>query len=283
MSKLRVLDLFSGVGGFSLGLERTGGFGAAAFCEIEPHARKVIGRHWSSIPVFDDVRELTLERLLAAGVGHPNVITGGFPCQDLSRAGNGAGLEGERSGLWRELLRLVREVRPDYIIMENSPALLDRGLGVILGELAESGYDAEWDCFPASAMGAPHDRDRLYLVAYPCSFGFHLSSQTVFGHLPNPPRHSQAPQPGWDLQQLGPNSPIRHALAGDGSGMGDGLSAELDPEWRARVHALGNAVVPQIPEMIGRAILAAHSDRVSEQTPLSRGEAQASTEGTPTP
>src|SRR5690606_13124048 len=98
--------------------------------------------------------------------GEADVVCGGFPCQDISNAGKRAGITGERSGLWRELVRAIRVVRPKYAIVENVAALLGRGMGTVLGDLAESGYDAEWDCIPASAVGAYHERDRLWIVAY---------------------------------------------------------------------------------------------------------------------
>jgi DNA (cytosine-5)-methyltransferase 1 len=165
---LRVLDLFSGIGGFSLGLERTGGFKTVAFCEIEPFPRKVLAKHWPEVPCYHDVRALTAGRLAADGIGI-DVICGGFPCQDISVAGKGAGLAGERSGLWSEYARLIGEIRPRYAIVENVSALLSRGLADVLGDLAALGYDAEWHCIPASAVGAPHRRDRIWIVAYPRS------------------------------------------------------------------------------------------------------------------
>ncbi|MED7627200.1 DNA cytosine methyltransferase, partial [Lacticaseibacillus paracasei] len=118
--KLKVLDLFSGIGGFSLGLERTGGFETVAFCEIEPFARRVLAKHWPEVPCYDDVRSLTADRLAADGITGIEVITGGFPCQDVSCAGRQAGLkEGTRSGLWSEILRLSCELRPRFVIVEN--------------------------------------------------------------------------------------------------------------------------------------------------------------------
>ena len=168
--KLKVLDLFSGIGGFSLGLEITGGFETVAFCEIEPYCQKVLNKHWPNVPVYENVRELTETRLDRDGI-RPDVITGGFPCQDISVAGKGAGIEGERSGLWSELARIISELQPRYAILENVTNLIsgDRGrwFGRVLGDLAEIGYDAEWHCIPASAIGAHHHRDRVWIIAYP--------------------------------------------------------------------------------------------------------------------
>ena len=127
--KLAVLDLFSGIGGFSLGLERTGGFETVAFCEIEEFPRKVLAKHWPDVPCYRDVRELTGEQC-----GPIDCITAGFPCQDISLSGRGAGINGERSGLWSEVARLVGELRPQFVILENSPALLIRGFGTVVGD-----------------------------------------------------------------------------------------------------------------------------------------------------
>lgn len=164
---LKVLDLFSGIGGFSLGLERAG-METVAFCEIDKKARLVLNKHWPDVPVFEDVSTLTKDALDARGIS-VDVICGGFPCQDISLAGKGAGLEGERSGLWFQFHRLIKEIQPQYAIIENVSALRSRGLDQVLRSLAEIGYDAEWHCIPASAVGAPHRRDRIWIVAHPSS------------------------------------------------------------------------------------------------------------------
>jgi DNA (cytosine-5)-methyltransferase 1 len=165
---MKVLDLFSGIGGFSLGLERTGGFETVAFCEIQKYPRQILKQHWPDVPIFTDVKTLNKDTLNEQGIS-VDVICGGFPCQDISFAGKGAGLEGERSGLWFEFHRLIKEIRPSWVIAENVSALRSRGLDAVLGSLAEIGYDAEWHCIPASAVGAPHRRDRIWIVAYPNS------------------------------------------------------------------------------------------------------------------
>src|SRR5690606_29089977 len=119
MQKLRVLDLFSGIGGFSLGLERTGGFETVAFCEIEPFCRRVLSKHWPNVRQYEDVRTLTADTLARDGIA-VDVICGGFPCQDISTAGKLRGIaDGTRSGLWSEIVRLVREIRPQFLIVEN--------------------------------------------------------------------------------------------------------------------------------------------------------------------
>jgi DNA (cytosine-5)-methyltransferase 1 len=286
---LRVLSLFAGIGGFDLGLERTGGFKTVAFCEIEPFAQRVLAKHWPGVPCYDDVRTLTAERLGADGIS-VDVIAGGFPCQDISVAGRGAGIGGERSGLWGEYARLVGELRPAYVIVENVAALLGRGLGTVLGDLAALGFDAEWHCIPASAVGAPHRRDRVWIVAHP---------NRRHGRKPNcavergravveavscraPPscgdREPRADVADADLaglsdwrqarQQARENEAVwRLALAQsercgrawwttepDVGRVVDGLPGRVD-----RLRCLGNAVVPAIPEMIGRAILAAEA------------------------
>ncbi len=274
---MRLLDLFSGIGGFSLGLERTGGFKTVAFCEIDPFCRRVLAKHWPEVPCYDDVRALTAARLAGDGID-VDVICGGFPCQDVSVAGKRAGLAGERSGLWFEYARLISEVRPRHVIVENVPGLLNRAFDVVLGDLAALGYDAEWHCIPAAAVGANHLRDRVWIVANAHSGRPHAEQITI------PQRETEAAtcrdgserpladanardefrrrsvvQMGWGWSA----SQIAH----DGIGGGAEWSSEPDvgrvahgvPGRVDRLGGLGNAVVPQIPELIGRAILASRA------------------------
>lgn len=156
---LRVLDLFSGVGAFSLGLERAG-MKTVAFCENDQFCRRVLAKHWPETPILEDVTSCNFP--------DADVVAGGFPCQDISSAGGRAGLSGARSGLYRELVRGIRLVRPLYAVVENVADLLGRGMGVVLGDLAQSGCGRwiEWDCVPACALGAPHERDRVWIVAH---------------------------------------------------------------------------------------------------------------------
>lgn len=249
MNKLRLLDLFSGIGGFSLGLERTGGFETVAFCEIEEYPRKVLAKHWPEVPIYGDVRELTAERLRADGIDNINVICGGFPCQDISTAGKRAGITDQtRSGLWSEIVRLACEIRPQFLIVENVSNLLvgpsgqpGGWFGRVLGDLAEIGFDAEWHCIPASYLGALHQRDRVWIIAHP-----HADSVRLQGV-------GSAAGGAWPEEQFA--RLVQMALAvsvptRNGSGVADGV-----PNRPYRLKALGNAVVPQIPELIGRAIL----------------------------
>ena len=257
--KLRVLDLFSGIGGFSLGLERTGGFETVAFCEIEPFPRRVLAKHWPGVPCYDDVRTLTADVLRRDGIA-VDVITGGFPCQDLSVAGKQRGMgEGTRSGLWSEIVRLVGELRPQYVIVENVAALLagpswqpGGWFGRVLGDLAECGYDAEWENIPASALGAPHRRERVWLVAYPAS------QRRAEVALYDIARNVRITSEGWASINAGP---LVGACSWTDWEEQSGIQLIIDgvPAGAHQCRSAGNSVVPQIPELIGRAILQARS------------------------
>jgi len=318
---MKVLDLFSGIGGFSLGLERAG-METVAFCEIEPFCRKVLAKHWPDVPIYKDVRELTNERLKADGI-FPDVITGGFPCQDISVAGNQKGIEGERSGLWSELARIIGEVQPRYAILENVTALTSgdsgRWFGRVLGDLAEIGYDCEWHCIPASELGAHHHRDRVWIIAYPrhaepqgrdttSADNDRCSKERIpQGSKFASPCGNVADTPG-GIESSGLNgskSKGSETAAPEGTERTSGRSSietMADSEWREsklgrlyartwreqkldervpgtiwktephmgrvvdglpdtmdRLKGLGNAVCPQIPELIGRAIMEAEN------------------------
>lgn len=238
----QLLDLFSGIGGFSLGLERTGGFKTVAFCEIEEFPRRVLAKHWPEVPCYHDIRELSADRLAADGIA-VDAICGGFPCQDISPAGKQAGLAGERSGLWRSMARIIGEVRPRVVILENSFELLRLGASEVFADLAALGFHIQWDCIPACAVGAPHGRDRVWIVAY--------SSQKPGIYEPNV---------GFEFWRwLSDNGDAWAPCPWDTSAsavcrVDDGIPNRVD-----RLGALGNAVVPQIPELIGRAILVAEA------------------------
>ena len=239
---MRCLDLFSGIGGFSLGLERAG-MKTVAFCEYDKHAQRVLRKHWPEVPIFEDVRTLTKGQLDHDGITDIDVICGGPPCQDISNAGRKAGLEGERSGLWFEYFRIISEIRPRYALIENVASLAIRGLDRILSDLASIGFDAEWDCIGANRMGAPHERKRIWIVAYPQR----LRPQRQGGYFdalyPTPDAYREAS----GLVDAFQGDSLPYVCRGH-----DGRTPKLD---EARLKMLGNAVVPQIPEVIGRFIM----------------------------
>lgn len=158
---MSVLDLFSGIGGFSLGLERTGGFKTAAFCEIDPFCRRVLAKHWPEVPCYDDVRTLDAARLHADGVGRINVICGGFPCQPFSSASRGRRVAMD---LWPEMSRVVNSLRPDYVIAEN---VKKEPIENAAKECRRFGYRAIIRNIGGGNVGADHIRSRWWLCAYP--------------------------------------------------------------------------------------------------------------------
>ncbi len=245
---MNVLDLFSGIGGLALGLQRAG-MRPVAFCEADPFARAVLARHWPAGRCYPDIRSLTAERLRTDGVPAPDLLCGGFPCQDISNAGPRAGLDGGRSILWFEMLRLVEECRPDWVVAENVPALRVRGADRVLAGLEAAGYA----CWPlvvgAAHAGAPHRRARVFVVAH--------AGCTGLENRVGCPAQPAACLPverrrGW------PAEPGLRRVA-------DGLSTGMDRR-AARIRALGNAVVPGVAEMIGRAIYAAADFTRSENS-----------------
>lgn len=249
-----VLDLFSGIGGLSLGLHWAG-MRTAAFCEADPFARGVLARHWPDVPCYPDVRRLTAARLCGDGVPRPNLVCGGFPCQDVSAAGRGAGLEGARSGLWAEMARLVAETRPDWVVVENVPALRVRGADRVCADLEAHGY-AVWPLVVGAAhAGAPHRRGRVWIVACPGTVRPRAARTDALAHAGGTGLEMRIggaadPAPGLPVERRGgwPAGPGLRRVA-------DGLPAGLDRA--ARVKALGNAVVPQVAAMVGRAVMRA--------------------------
>lgn len=229
----RVLSMFSGCGALDLGLERTGGFEVVAFHEVAPAACEVLARHWPHVPNYGDVETASFEI-------DADVIAAGFPCQDLSNAGLRAGLAGTRSGLFWQVVRAIRMVRPRVVLLENVAALHNRGLGDVLGALAALGYDAEVHCIPASYVGAPHDRDRTWIVAH--AIGSKWREEPYRGALGRMGRQQQSVP--WDRDW---QSALREFR-----GMDDGSAYRVD-----RIDLIRNAVVvPQVTG-IGNAILQA--------------------------
>ena len=238
MNDLTHVDLFSGIGGFAIAAGWAG-FRTVAFCEIEPFCQEVLKKHWPDVPVHDDIRTFKW-----AGES-PTLLTGGFPCQDISVANTrGTGLSGERSGLWKEMLRIIGEARPRYALMENSANLLMRGVDGVLWDLAEVGYDAEWHCIPASYVGAPHDRDRIWIVAYPQCLGREprpiIASRIYDGRT-----HGQPCDGGEVCDRPADTWPPEPAV---------GRVAYGVPRRVDRITALGNAIVPAVAYEIIKAI-----------------------------
>lgn len=231
---LKTIDLFAGIGGFTLGFEEAGGFETVQFVEQDEACKKVLKKHWEDIPIHSDIRDFHYN-------DEAQVITGGFPCQDISISGYGKGLSGERSGLWFEYLRVIQEVNPNVVLIENSPMLRTRGLGTVLKGLAEAGYTCEWYTFPASFVGAWHRRNRIWILAYDNSRrceGF--GTEPIFrqSYLSREPKRKFAVWPGRS------DLPTPYLL-----GSLDGI-----PDGFHRIKQLGNTIVPQIAEAFGEAI-----------------------------
>ena len=278
-SSLSILDLFSGIGGFSYAAEQlVGGFHTVAFCDTDKACHKVLAKHWPSTPIFPDIRELTSADIQPLCPDGLSLITAGFPCQDLSVAGKQAGYDGERSVLFYEIIRLARELRPDFLLLENVRNLLSHQNGETFQEtlfqIAKAGYDAEWAVIPASDVGACHKRERIWIVA--SSQGTRAStdesrvrrlleggsiqkrwnsdSQVPLATYANNPRLE-----GWEPASVLQYPPQWSARTGNSS------CARLSPEWTSyvsrpvlcrgddglshrvdRLKQLGNSIVPQV-------------------------------------
>jgi DNA (cytosine-5)-methyltransferase 1 len=237
-------SLFAGIGGIDLGLERAG-MRCVWQVEIDDYCQRVLAKHWPNVKRYKDVRDVGQHNLESV-----DLICGGFPCQDISEAGRGAGLAGARSGLWFEFDRIIRILRPRYVLVENVAGLLVRGMGTVLGDLARSGYNAEWQMLPAAAFGAPHIRQRVFIVAHAQS----VIHQRNGWAMARAQKESSLQINGTEFNRSGKDrrGPRRWDVEPAVGRMVDGLPSELD---KARLKALGNAVVPQVAEWIGRQIL----------------------------
>lgn len=279
---MRVGSLFSGIGGLDLGLERAG-MSVAWQCESDPYCRAVLAHHWPGLHIYEDIRDIEDAEPV-------DLVCGGFPCQPVSLAGKGLAQEDPR-WLWPEFARVVGFLRPRYVLVENVPGLVRRGLADVVGDLAAMGYDAEWQIVSAASVGAPHLRERLFVVAYPDGEGEHAraldaevagaselvadadrqlldcgfplantNSEGLQGHgrpllhagkEPSPPRRPESrtrldwhpPEPDWEPEP-------------DVGRVADGV-----PNRVAQLRALGNAVVPQVAEYVGRLIIEAEELR----------------------
>ena len=239
-------SLFAGIGGFDLGLERAG-LTCKWQVEIDPYCRKVLEKHWPEAARHDDITTFS------PGPQHyVDLIAAGFPCQDISIGGRGAGIHGSRSRLFFEAIRVVRQVGPRFVLLENVAALLNRGLDTVLGELAAIGLDAEWHCIPAAALGAPHIRDRVFILAYPADDRWPgpicCNAPNVANPMWTAVQSSSALDPRLSLFEAFEQRVGQPAVFG----VDDGLPNRVD-----RLAGPGNAIVPQIAEWIGRRLIEA--------------------------
>jgi DNA (cytosine-5)-methyltransferase 1 len=276
---IKLGSLFSGIGGFELGLERAiPGLETIWQVEQEEFCQKVLQKNWPKAKIYNDVRTINKNN-----VEPVDIICGGFPCQDISLAGKGEGLNGKRSGLWWEMHRIIGELRPRIAVMENVPALVTRGLPEVLGSLSEIGYDAEWTVISAKDFGAPHLRKRIFIVAYPnqerpgqahhrgATQIDNKGSKIFIGRSQNeePSNSNQAnsKKQSIDSRSLekksgsqcrsGKNSGIEPRNYWTGFPTQSSICHRDDgiPDRLARLRALGNAIVPQCSEWIGEQIL----------------------------
>ena len=190
---LRVLDCFAGIGGFSLGLEMTGGFETVAFCEIEKYPQEILKKNFPNVPIYEDIKELTADRLIRDGIGRIDVITGGYPCQPFSVAGKQKG-EADDRHLWPFMLEIIAQVRPSWVVCENVTGHIALGLDQVLFDLENEGYATRTFIVPACAVNAPHRRDRLWIVAHADSSGG--EKQQKLARKSSESSHGSGIQPG---------------------------------------------------------------------------------------
>ena len=248
MSKLKAVSLFSGIGGIDLGFEQAG-IETVLQVEKDKYCLDILGKQWPSIRRMSNIKLVTAEDCAGA-----NILYGGFPCQPVSDQGERRVYNDSR-WLWPEFHRLINEVKPDYAVIENVPGLLKRGGGTVLRNLAESGYDAEWSTLTARAFGAPHHRERLFIIAYPCGNGRSLLGELARDTrsaewLSAPTLHKWEDWRGWlnETVAIGNWNETQTSVLG----VDDGLSEKLD---KKRIKALGNAVVPAVAQYIGEQIV----------------------------
>jgi len=269
MDELRLIDTFSGIGGFSYAAEKlVGGFKTVAFVECEPYCQKLLKKHWPEVPIHEDIKIYNPEPYSA------DVICGGFPCQSISNLGHHEGItETSKSGLFYELMRVIRLVRPKFIVLENVAAILNNGLGIVLGELAKAGFDCEYACIPASALGACHKRERIWITAYATSVNRRQEGEIQTRR--NTTVRSSVADSMLQRSQRATNKRVQ------GKGIWRATSRRLYPNWRQyesqpvlrrgndglsnRVHrlkALGNSIVPQVAAIPLQRVLDLHHSAI---------------------
>ena len=296
MKKLKILDLFSGIGGFSLGLEATGGFETSAFCDIDPYCRKVLQQHWPNVPIYEDIKKLK-----GTDIGTVDIITGGYPCQPFSVAGKQKGVEDKRH-LWPDMFRIIKECKPTWVIGENVGGHIKLGLDSVLQDLESEGYTVRAFSISASSVGANHQRERVWTVGY-SEHSYAMEDTRQYG---------RRIESTWDTESIGSGTSEEtqwttnsNQINGSGEGaalMGEatdtdsqrlhGLGTEHElregktkgtsswerwwefepdvgrvvngvPNRVDRIKALGNSLVPQIPFYIGQTILRTYEDNDS--------------------
>ena len=278
--EITVLDLFSGIGGFSLGLESAGPFRTVAFCEREPFPQAVLRKHWPNVPIYDDVRTID-----ADGLGRIDIIAGGFPCQPWSQAGEQRGAADDRD-LWPEMARLVGELRPKYLIGENVRGFINQPMGLerSLFDLESLGYQAVPFIVPACAVDAPHRRDRVWIIAHSSVADASVQptrgaqrGEHNKGRRPDASRSSEivadagnARLQGREQRQtFGESERASRPVAQRGENGGSqrwptepdvGRVAHGIPGRVYRLKGLGNSIVPKIAEEIGKAIIKAERE-----------------------
>ena len=282
---MKVLDLFSGIGGFSLGLERAQ-METVAFCESDPYCQKVLKKHWPHTPIFDDVKKLRKKDL----PDDIDLICGGFPCTNISVAGKKEGIDGSQSGLWKEFYRLIKEIYPRWVIIENVANLRSLGLARVIKDLWKIGYECEWHIISARSVGACHLRERVWIIAYvtnTASEGLERSdehpgrrkaiskkgkseSESVCFDREDKPTDANVPRlwksfatekekSEWWTEATASFSDWRETES-EFCRVDDGLPHRLDKDRKSRIMALGNSVVPFIPELIGELIMRYEND-----------------------
>ena len=293
MDKLNVLDLFSGIGGFSLGLEATGGFETKAFCELDKYCKSVLKKHWPDTRQYDDIKELTYDKLRSDGINTIDIITGGYPCQPFSVAGKQKGTEDKRH-LWPEYFRLVKECRPTWVIGENVSGHIKLGLDQVIEDLESEGYSTRTFSISASSIGANHQRERIWIIANSNSNGLLKDDSNI--------RPQSTKSIGKDSGSIRKDIPREQHMANTNSGSKETLNqqrvlgeqntkgeTERYPDGSLQVHgqwnfepnvgrvadgipsrldrlkSLGNSLVPQIPYYIGQTILRTMADSNSSR------------------
>ena len=298
--KLKVLDLFSGIGGFSLGLERTGHYETIAFCEIDKYCKLLLQKHWKGVKIYDDVKEITKERLEADGIESPDIITGGVPCQPFSVAGKQKGTSDDRH-LWPEMFRIIKAFKSRFVIVENVRGLINIQDGVVFEtvhtDLESQNYETQTFIIPAAGVGAPHRRDRVWVIAHLAnaitgnveagrerrgSLRKGHQGERISDHVASSSETSRTEDVA-DTQikrlERFRESSSEFKQEGTTSKSSNGQQGKMDQGWwdvepdvgrvadglPGRIHrlkGLGNAICPKIAEEIGRAIIKAESSKM---------------------